>query len=76
MRGNIFEPGDLVAFSSKWLKATQAHELGRARGEVLEVASVGRGVPLLVSVRWSDGRTTRVLHGNLVAVERMHLEAV
>lgn len=72
----IFKAGDTVAFSSKWLKSTQAHELGRARGEVVEVASVGRGVPLLVSVRWSDGRTTRVLHGNLVAVERMHLEAV
>lgn len=72
----IFKVGDMVAFSSKWLKSTQAHDLGRARGEVLEVASVGRGVPLLVSVRWSDGRTTRVLHGNLVAVERMHLEAV
>lgn len=76
MRGNLFEPGDLVAFSSKWLKSTQAHELGRARGEVLEVASVGKGVPLLVSVRWSDGRVTRVLHGNLVAVNRMHLGAV
>lgn len=76
MRGSIFEPGDLVAFSSKWLKSTQAHELGRARGEVLEVASVGRGVPLLVSVRWADGRVTRALHGNLVAVERKHLEAI
>ena len=72
----LFNVGDMVAFSSKWLKSTQAHALGRARGEVLEVASMGKGVPLLVSVRWSDGRTTRVLHGNLVACERMHLEAV
>lgn len=74
MRGSIFEPGDLVAFSSKFLKATQAHDLGRSRGEVLEVA--GSGGLLLVSVRWSDGRVTRALHQNLVAVQRMHLEAV
>lgn len=74
MRGKLFEPGDLVAFSSAWLKSTQAHELGRHRGQVLEVASSG-GL-MLVSVRWADGRTTRALHQNLVAVERMHLEAV
>lgn len=72
----ILKVGDVVAFSSKWLKSTQAHELGRARGEVLEVASVGRGVPLLVSVRWSDGRVTRALHSNLVLADRRHLEAV
>ena len=70
----ILKPGDLVGFSSKWLKSTQAHELGRARGEVLEVA--GSGGLLLVQVRWSDGRVTRALHQNLVAVERKHLEAV
>lgn len=69
----LFKVGDTVAFSSKWLKATQAHNLGRARGEVVAVASSG-GL-MLVSVLWADGRTTRVLHGNLVAVERMHLEA-
>ena len=70
----IFKVGDTVAFSSKWLKSTQAHELGRHRGEVVEVAS-SDGL-MLVSVLWADGRTTRVLHGNLVAVKRMHLEAV
>lgn len=72
----IFNVGDTVAFSSKWLKSTQAHHLGRHRGEVLEVESVGRGVPLLVLVRWSDGSETSVLHGNLVAVDRMHLESI
>ena len=66
--------GQTVAFSSRFLKSTQAHELGRDRGTVLEVASSGGLV--LVSVRWSDGRTTRALHQNLVAVDRMHLEAV
>lgn len=70
----LFKPGQAVAFSSKFLKFTQAHELGRSRGEVLEVASSG-GL-MLVTVQWSDGRTTRALHQNLVAVERMHLEAV
>jgi len=70
----LFTPGDVVAFSSKWLKSTQAHELGRSRGEVLEVASSGGLV--LVQVRWADGRVTRALHQNLVAVDRMHLEAV
>ena len=74
MRGSIFEPGDLVAFSSKWLKSTQAHELGRARGEVITVASYN-GL-MLVKVRWSDGRITGALHQNLVAVDRKHLEAV
>lgn len=69
----LFNLGDTVAFSSKWLKATQAHELGRDRGEVLEVASSG-GL-MLVQVRWSDGSITRALHQNLVAVDRMHLEA-
>lgn len=71
-----FKVGDIVAFSSKWLKSTQAHHLGRHRGEVLEVESMGRGVPLLVLVRWADGSETRVLHVNLVAVNRMHLEAI
>jgi len=70
----IFKVGDTVAFSSKWLKSTQAHDLGRSRGEVLEVS--GSGGLLLVSVRWSDGRVTRALHQNLVTSERMHLEAV
>lgn len=69
-----FQAGDIVAFSSRWLRSTQAHHLGRHRGEVLKVASLARGVPLLVLVRWSDGSETRVLHGNLVAVDRMHLE--
>lgn len=72
----ILKVGEVVAFSSKWLKSTQAHELGRSRSEVVEVAQLGRGVPLLVSVRWSDGRVTRVLHSNLVLADRIHLEAV
>lgn len=70
----LLSVGQTVAFSSKFLKSTQAHELGRDRGEVLEVASSGGLV--LVLVRWADGRTTRALHQNLVAVDRMHLEAV
>lgn len=69
----LFNLGDVVAFSSKWLKSTQAHELGRHRGEVLEVASSGGLV--LVKVRWSDGSVTRALHQNLVLADRMHLEA-
>lgn len=70
----LFHVGQIVAFSSKFLKSTQAHELARSRGEVLEVSSSGGLV--LVTVRWSDGRTTRALHQNLVSVDRMHLEAV
>ena len=70
----LLHAGQTVAFSSKFLKSTQAHELARSRGEVLEVASSGGLV--LVAVRWSDGRVTRALHQNLVAVDRMHLEAV
>ena len=66
--------GDAVAFSSKWLKSTQAHELGRARGAVLEVSTHGGLV--LVTVKWRDNRVTRVLGGNLVLVDHMHLEAV
>lgn len=70
----LFKVGDNVAFSSKWLKSTQAHELGRARGEVVEVSSYSGGM-LLVSVKWSDNRVTRVLPANLVLVDRIHLEA-
>ena len=69
----ILKVGDIVGFSSKWLKSTQAHELGRDKGEVLEVAQCG-GL-LLVSVKWPD-RTSRVLHQNLVRVEDMHKEVV
>lgn len=69
----LLNVGDIVAFSSKWLKSTQAHELGRARGEVLEVSTHGGLV--LVSVKWSDDRVTRVLGANLVLVDKMHLEA-
>lgn len=65
--------GDTVAFSSKWLKSTQTHDLARDRGEVLEVASSGGLV--LVTVKWRDDRITRVLGANLVLVDRMHLEA-
>ena len=49
----LFKPGDLVAFSSKWLTSTQAHELGRDRGEVQSVASSDGLV--LVAVKWADG---------------------
>ena len=70
----VFKVGDIVAFSSKWLKSTQAHELGRARGEVLEVASYNGGM-ILVAVKWSDNRVTRVLGANLVLVDQIHLEA-
>ena len=69
----LLQVGDIVAFSSKWLKSTQAHELARDRGEVLEVASSGGLV--LVTVKWRDDRVTRVLGANLVLVDRMHLEA-
>ena len=68
----LLQVGDIVAFSSKWLKSTQAHELARDRGEVLEVASSGGLV--LVTVKWRDNRITRVLGANLVLVDRMHLE--
>ena len=70
----LLKVDDTVAFSSKWLKSTQAHELARDRGEVLEVATHGGLV--LVTVKWRDNRVTRVLGGNLVLVENMHLEAV
>ena len=69
----LLQVGDIVAFSSKWLKSTQAHDLARDRGEVLEVASSGGLV--LVTVKWRDDRVTRVLGANLVLVDRMHLEA-
>ena len=69
----LLQVGDIVAFSSKWLKSTQAHELARDRGEVLEVASSGGLV--LVTVKCRDNRITRVLGANLVLVDRMHLEA-
>ena len=69
----LLKVGDIVSFSSKWLKSTQAHELGRARGEVLEVSTHGGLV--LVSVKWSDNRVTRALGANLVRVEDKHLEA-
>ena len=69
----LLQVGDIVAFSSKWLKSTQAHELARDRGEVLEVATSGGLV--LVTVKWRDDRITRVLGANLVLVDRMHLEA-
>ena len=69
----LLKVGDIVAFSSKCLKSTQAHELARDRGEVLEVASSGGLV--LVTVKWRDDRITRVLGANLVLVDHMHLEA-
>lgn len=69
----ILKVGDIVAFSSKWLKSTQAHELGRARGEVVAVASY-EGL-ILVQVKWQDGRITGALHQNLVPVDRKHLES-
>lgn len=66
--------GDIVAFSSKWLKSTQAHELGRDKGEVLEVSSYNGGM-ILVTVKWADNRVTRVLGANLVLENAKHLEA-
>jgi len=64
--------GDNVAFSSKWLKSTQAHHLGRDKGEVLEVVTSDGLV--LVRVKWADERVTRVLGANLVLVADKHKE--
>ena len=69
---DLLKVGDIVSFSSKWLKSTQAHDLGRERGEVLEVAQCG-GL-ILCAVQWPD-RVTRVLHQNLVRYDQRHLEA-
>lgn len=69
---NAFKAGDSVAFSSKWLKSTQAHELGRDRGTVLSVEQIGHLT--LCSVQWPD-RVSRVLSKNLVHCSRMYLEA-
>lgn len=68
----LLKVGDIVSFSSKWLKSTQAHDLGRERGEVLEVAQCG-GL-ILCTVQWAD-RVTRVLHQNLVRYDQRYLEA-
>ena len=67
----LFKVGDVVAFSSKWLKSTQAHELGRDKGTVVEVFSSGGLV--LCKVQWSD-RVTSVLNQNLVRWDARHLE--
>lgn len=67
----LFKVGDVVAFSSKWLKSTQAHELKRDKGTVVEVFSSGGLV--LCKVQWPD-RMTSVLNQNLVRWDARHLE--
>lgn len=70
--GASFTVCDRVAYSSHWLRAVQAHDLGAARGTVIEAGGV------LVRVEWDGGSKhgTPVLARNVVRVDRMHLEPV
>jgi hypothetical protein len=66
----MFNTGDIVAMSHKWLKSTQAHDYGRAHGRI---TSAG---PQIVEIQWIKGRAGygKAHISNLVLVSRMHLE--
>jgi uncharacterized protein (DUF736 family) len=80
----FFGPGDRVAFSRDFLRNTgqftgqdkPAHNGPFARGAVLSWQELSRGGSTLVSVQWDDGHVSNVLAGNLVRVDRLHLERV
>jgi hypothetical protein len=64
--------GDRVAYTGRWLRATQSHHLAFERGTVIEEGGV------LLRVHWDGGHAagTPVLARNLVRLDRMHLEPV
>jgi hypothetical protein len=68
MSKHNFKAGDRVAMSSKWLKSTQAHDMGNLRGTVFYTGD------MVVSVQWDNSRVSGVLASNLVLAERVHLE--
>lgn len=71
----IIRVGQTVAYSSAFLRSVQGHEMASYRGKVLETYQAGK--VLVCRVRWShDNLVSSALASNLVAVERMHLEAV
>lgn len=63
-----FKVGDRVAMSAKWLKSTQAHDMGHLRGTVFHIGD------LVASVEWDNGRVSGVLKTNLVLDSKIHLE--
>jgi hypothetical protein len=81
---SFFGPGDRVAFSRDFLRNTgqftgpdkPAHFGPFARGEVVSCQELPRVGSTLVTVCWDDGTLSNVLAGNLVRVDRLHLERV
>lgn len=67
-----FKINDKVAYSSSFLKSTQAHELGALRGVVAQVYVVSNRS--WVKVVWSDGETRTVIGSNLRTVKSLHTE--
>jgi hypothetical protein len=70
----VLRVGQTVAYSSAFIRSVQWHEMASLRGEVVEVFTSGK--VLVCRVRWQhDGKISAALASNLVAVDRMHLEA-
>lgn len=71
-----FKFGDRVAFSAKYLKATQQYsgEKPFRRGTVIST-TLEEYDPYLVTIEWDGGKKGSALSSNLVHVDRIHLEA-
>lgn len=69
--GKKFAVGTPVAYTHAFLVSTAAHDLADRRG----IVSARPTMNNFCHVKWSDGATSVVAEKNLVAVDRMHLEA-
>ena len=72
----MFEIGDRVAYSKKWLQSVGAYDYDTAslRGTVLGVAGVFR-TGYVLEIKWDgEEKSSRVLDKCLVLMNKIHLE--
>ena len=76
----IIRAGSQVAYSRKFIRSIQGHELAHRRGTLISTQSLNSGTVnhiLLARVIWHDGTGEEIsscLLNNLVAVDHMHME--
>lgn len=61
--------GDTVMMSRGWIKSTSAgYGIAKSQGQVVKMEPLGSR--LLVSVKWDDGSTRKVIDANLAKVTK------
>lgn len=74
MSEHVYQVGDIVCHTAKFLKSTRWYTNVPMNGRVLFAEEPDTRYPSILEVEWCDGHTSRILATNVVLYNKRHKE--